>query len=514
MNLPDRQTMALAAMLFASTLPVSGQPAKVIASPTVRPVAGDINSARIADQPEDPVATQSLEIASMSEIPVPVEIPAIDNLLNASSGFALPASLTNHLEVIASQAVASNGVKEILASAGAASLPLHLPTVSQSATQSSEYIDTLYPDPLSPAFPTSAAGLDKSERTKTAEEMIEEFNIQAAAIAAETAEQLDLPLASMSGIAGIISSAAVVPPAADDSRQASMTVKTDVSPPPNRVTPLPAADAKNSESSDFHQPPQPGIASGVSSPADPEDSQPSILNLQAGPTASAATWSTEISQPAPEKENLGSQTAAEPNVPENEISETPALAQTGEQTATAGLSVDMQNTPATTEEIIPVTWPESDQDPEFAPAALRPADTAASEPAGLFEKTAALEPALMTRGKPDDAEDDPTKTLKISGTLVPEKHPVGRRRQLDRWVLKTDDGQRIPLKSNLKLLTEVRRENLLDGRVTLNGRYIRSGLNESLRYFAVESAVSAGKDDASGSADIGKTASASVKLKK
>ncbi|PKL42971.1 MAG: hypothetical protein CVV42_20590, partial [Candidatus Riflebacteria bacterium HGW-Riflebacteria-2] len=44
-------------------------------------------------------------------------------------------------------------------------------------------------------------------------------------------------------------------------------------------------------------------------------------------------------------------------------------------------------------------------------------------------------------------------------------------------------------KSNIKLLQEVRRDNILDSEVSLTGRYISSGLNDNLRYFVVESAV-------------------------
>lgn len=508
MNLPDRQTMALAAMLFASILPVSGQPAPTSASSTIRTAAGDINTARIAGQEENFAASQTTETASMSQLPA-VEIPAIDNLLNASTGFALPESMANHLEVIDSQAVSSVNAREITDAAGTASMPDQLQAVAKAATQSSEYIDTLYPDPLSPNFPTSAAGLDKSERNKTAEEMIEEFNIRAAEIAAETAEQLDMPLASMSGIATIISSAAVMPPAANVIPLASMPTGTAASAAPDLVTTLPEKASLASESSGLSQPSPYPTASEVSSLVDSAKSQTSLQDLKIEKPASVPAGPSENSKPAPEKADNVSQP-----ISENEISETPAVIPANEQTVPAGPSADFQNTPANIEEIVPVSWPETDQDPEFASATAQPGNGKGSESVRLYEKSDPLEPALMTMGKPADVEDDPTKVLKISGMLVPEKHPVGRRRQLDRWVLKTDDGQRIPLKSNLKLLTEVRRENLLDGRVVLSGHYIRSGLNESLRYFAVESAVSAGKEDASGSVDIGRIASASVELNK
>lgn len=104
----------------------------------------------------------------------------------------------------------------------------------------------------------------------------------------------------------------------------------------------------------------------------------------------------------------------------------------------------------------------------------------------------------MTRGKPENELSDVNEIKKITGRLVPEKQPLGRRRHLYRWVLKTDDGRRIPLKSNLKLLTEVRNEKMLDGKVNLTGRFIKSGMNEELQYFVVESATFADSTPESG----------------
>ncbi|HPT48358.1 MAG TPA: hypothetical protein PLM07_20940, partial [Candidatus Rifleibacterium sp.] len=106
------------------------------------------------------------------------------------------------------------------------------------------------------------------------------------------------------------------------------------------------------------------------------------------------------------------------------------------------------------------------------------------------------------------------KNQSLTGHLVPEKQPLGRRKYLYRWVLKTDDGRRIPLKSNLKLMTEVRRENILDGLVTLNGQYTKSGQNAELRYFTVESVKAAAGQEASATTDLAKVASGTVKLPK
>ncbi len=112
-----------------------------------------------------------------------------------------------------------------------------------------------------------------------------------------------------------------------------------------------------------------------------------------------------------------------------------------------------------------------------------------SEPEVLYEKADALEPVLMVKGAPVDEVSDIDSIAKISGKIVPEKKPLGGRRNVYRWVLKTADQQRIPLKSNLKLLQEVKREKLLDGFVTLTGKFVQSGFSKELRYFVVESAV-------------------------
>lgn len=112
-----------------------------------------------------------------------------------------------------------------------------------------------------------------------------------------------------------------------------------------------------------------------------------------------------------------------------------------------------------------------------------------SEPEVLYEKADALQPVLMVKGAPIDEVSDVDSIAKISGKIVPEKKPLGGRRNVYRWVLKTADRQRIPLKSNLKLLQEVKREKLLDGFVTLTGKFVQSGFSKELRYFVVESAV-------------------------
>ncbi len=124
---------------------------------------------------------------------------------------------------------------------------------------------------------------------------------------------------------------------------------------------------------------------------------------------------------------------------------------------------------------------------KIASAAAETSLAVASET--LFEKADALEPQLMLAGTPVVKGGEAQVSEKISGMIVAEKQPLARRRHIFRWVLKTEDGRRIPLKSNIKLLQEVRRDNILDSKVSLTGRYVSSGLNDKLRYFVMESAV-------------------------
>ena len=135
----------------------------------------------------------------------------------------------------------------------------------------------------------------------------------------------------------------------------------------------------------------------------------------------------------------------------------------------------------------------------IASAALQSLPEVASET--LYEKADALEPQLLLSGTPVEEGVEGQVSEKISGRIVAEKQPLARRRHLFRWVLKADDGRRIPLKSNIKLLQEVRRDNILDGKVALTGRYIRSGLNDKLRYFVVESLVALDDEAAEAAAD-------------
>ncbi|MFZ5949377.1 MAG: hypothetical protein ACOYXC_01630, partial [Candidatus Rifleibacteriota bacterium] len=139
----------------------------------------------------------------------------------------------------------------------------------------------------------------------------------------------------------------------------------------------------------------------------------------------------------------------------------------------------------------------------------------ASEPENLYEKAQSLEPSLMLRGKPVEEVCEADARQRLKGKIVPEKHQIARRRHMLRWVLQTEDHQRIPLKSNLQLLTIVRKEDLLDGPVMLTGYFVKSGFNENLQYFNVEKAVPAGDSEEEKVADkVNSKGKPSEKMKK
>ncbi len=508
------------------------------------PVKSDINQARITDGnfkfpgiiASDPASVASLtqQTASIAgEIPVQ-EIPAIDNLLQvatqtqiktlkasplpvaqkthkaiqsakvepeaaASDSVALKSGLKPELNKIPELATASTGIAEASVSAilseTATGKPGSFVTASNGVTltasgaadvkgnKDSEYIDTLFPDPLSPDFP-SESGISAAEKNRPVKEVIDEINQKAEEIAERTAKELGI----------------------------------DYVPPAERLPKTEPAEATASAGSELASA-TPDIASGEAKVATEVDSGSWEYPGDAKASAAAEIKSTQTDRP--DKKRQGSA------VKENEITEEPETGIGSEnivkEAAVEESSLASETVVTETEnEIIPVQWPDSTEDPEFATGSQQlfsektaSATSSSGELPGLFEKAEALAPALMTRGKPENELSDADEIKKITGRLVPEKQPLGRRRHLYRWVLKTDDGRRIPLKSNLKLLTEVRNEKMLDGKVNLTGRFIKSAMNEELQYFVVESATVADSSNASGSADIktGKRSGQPVKAK-
>ena len=104
----------------------------------------------------------------------------------------------------------------------------------------------------------------------------------------------------------------------------------------------------------------------------------------------------------------------------------------------------------------------------------------------LKKKFSANEPILLTEGNPKSSDDESLKDYSFNGLLIPEKQPLGRKKSMIRWVLLLDDGSRIPLKSNLKLLREVRKESNLEDYVTISGKFRTSPLEKNLKYLVPE----------------------------
>ena len=107
----------------------------------------------------------------------------------------------------------------------------------------------------------------------------------------------------------------------------------------------------------------------------------------------------------------------------------------------------------------------------------------------LIKMSEPLEPVLLTEGKPKSDDDENEKVYTYSGLLIPEKQPLGRKKHMLRWVLKLDDGTRIPLKSNLKLLQEVKKDSILNDYVTISGKMRASAMEKELKYLVPDSIV-------------------------
>ncbi len=97
-----------------------------------------------------------------------------------------------------------------------------------------------------------------------------------------------------------------------------------------------------------------------------------------------------------------------------------------------------------------------------------------------------LDPVLITDAKPKSIDDETQKEYSFTGILMPEKQPIGRGKNMLRWVLRLDDGTRIPLKSNLKLLQEVRKEKNLEDYVSISGKMRTSTYEKELKYLIPE----------------------------
>ena len=118
-----------------------------------------------------------------------------------------------------------------------------------------------------------------------------------------------------------------------------------------------------------------------------------------------------------------------------------------------------------------------------------------------------MEPVLLTEGKPKSEDDESEKIYTYSGLLIPEKQLLNRKKYMVRWVLKLEDGTRIPLKSNLKLLQEVKKESNLNDFVTISGKMRTSAMEKDLKYLVPDSVLNGiklnkSKDSAKKDSDI------------
>ena len=104
-----------------------------------------------------------------------------------------------------------------------------------------------------------------------------------------------------------------------------------------------------------------------------------------------------------------------------------------------------------------------------------------------------LDPVLITDAKPKSIDDETEKDYAFTGILLPEKQPLGRGKSMLRWVLKLDDGTRISLKSNLKLMQEVRKEQNLEDYVSISGKMRTSAYEKELKYLIPETIGKASK---------------------
>jgi hypothetical protein len=168
---------------------------------------------------------------------------------------------------------------------------------------------------------------------------------------------------------------------------------------------------------------------------------------------------------AVEDKNTDNLIASETEVDEHEISESPIE----EIVATEADDIS---------EILPpeeVPFEEGATDSEILKVVEEP----------TFEKAENLDPVLIVDGAPEEEELE-EQTVEFSGKIIPEMHPVKRRKFFYRWVLELKDGTRIPLKSNLMLLQKVKDEEVLDGFVTVKGQFREAKTNPDLKFLKIE----------------------------
>lgn len=159
--------------------------------------------------------------------------------------------------------------------------------------------------------------------------------------------------------------------------------------------------------------------------------------------------------------------------------------------------------------------PDSDADDMILPpssGSALPFPASASVTPWPFDKSEGTEPQLIQDAEivtKETDEDRKKERVEITGRLAIEEHPVARRRMLRRWVLKTAEGERIPLTSNYELLSAVKKAGIPDETVKVTGRWTVSSAEPRLKYLTAERfdavASSTAIHEASGTATVAST---------
>jgi len=124
--------------------------------------------------------------------------------------------------------------------------------------------------------------------------------------------------------------------------------------------------------------------------------------------------------------------------------------------------------------------------PPVAASAL-PAEIASAVPPWPFEKLDGIDISLIKGAEivPSAAAAEEKQAI-LLGYLVIEEHHVGRKRAFRRWVLKTDEGDRIPLSSNYTLLSAVKAPGIADERVKATGKWVSAAADPRLKFFTAD----------------------------
>jgi len=114
-----------------------------------------------------------------------------------------------------------------------------------------------------------------------------------------------------------------------------------------------------------------------------------------------------------------------------------------------------------------------------------------SRKGGKYEKKEnwpPIEPFLIAvcNFEAEKKEKQESKIERLEGRLAVEEHLLGKKKFFRRWVIVMANGDKVPLVSNMNLLTAVKTPGILDGYVLAEGKWRNSPSNKELRFFAPE----------------------------